>query len=257
MIRVLQSAGPTLKIILGAMLVIICASMVITLIPGGTSSSLGFGGPGRGVIATIGDEQVTVTDVQRAARAMVRQQFPNGGEQASMLLPFFAGQAAEQLINQKAEVAEARRLGLRTNDDELRDELQHGPAASVLFPEGKFIGQEEYENLLQRNDLTVTQFEQDEKDRILVRKLRALVSSAAFVGEPDIRREFDRRNTKVKFDYAVLTQADLAKGLHPTEPELKAFYDRHKATYSNSIPEKRKIRYALSGARSRSCSRIW
>jgi peptidyl-prolyl cis-trans isomerase D len=244
MIRVLQSAGPTLKIILGAMLVIICASMVITLIPGGTSSSLGFGGPGRGIIATIGDEQVTVTEAQRMARAMVRQQFPNGGEQASMLLPFFAGQAAEQLINQKALIAEARRLGLRTNDEELRDELQHGPAASVLFPDGKFIGQEEYENLLQRNDLTVTQFEQDEKDRILVRKLRALVASSAFVGDPDIRREFDRRNTKVKFDYAVLTQSDLVKGLHPTEPELKAFYDRHKATYNNSIPEKRKIRYA-------------
>jgi len=245
MIRVLQSAGPTLKIILGGLLVIICASMVITLIPGGTSSSLGFGGPGRGVIATIGDEQVTVTEVQRQARAMIRQQFPSGGEQASTLLPFFAGQAAEQLINEKAMVAEARRLGLRTNDEELRDELQHGPAASVLFPDGKFIGQEEYENLLQRNDLTVTQFEQDEKDRILIRKLRALVSSGVYVGEPEIRREFDHRNTKVKFDYAVLTQADIAKGLHPTEPELKAFYDRHKATYNNSIPEQRKIRYAV------------
>ena len=245
MIRVLQSAGPTLKIILGGLLVIICASMVITLIPGGTSSSLGFGGPGKGVIATIGDEQVTVTEVQRQARAMIRQQFPNGGEQAAMLLPFFTGQAAEQLINEKALVAEARRLGLRASDDELRDELQHGQLASMLFPDGKFVGEEEYENFAQRNDLTVPQFEQIEKDYILIRKLRALVSSGAYVGEPEIRREFDRRNTKVKFDYAVLTQADIAKGLHPTEPELKAFYDRHKATYNNSIPEKRKIRYAV------------
>ena len=245
MIRVLQSAGPTLKIILGGLLVIICASMVITLIPGGTSSSLGFGGPGKGVIATIGDEQVTVTEVQRQARAMIRQQFPNGGEQAAMLLPLFTGQAAEQLINEKALVAEARRLGLRASDDELRDELQHGQLASMLFPDGKFVGDEEYENFAQRNDLTVPQFEQIEKDYILIRKLRALVSSGAYVGEPEIRREFDRRNTKVKFDYAVLTQADIAKGLHPTEPELKAFYDRHKATYNNSIPEKRKIRYAV------------
>jgi hypothetical protein len=41
MIRQLQNAGPTVKIILGAMLVIICASMAITLIPGGIGSSLG------------------------------------------------------------------------------------------------------------------------------------------------------------------------------------------------------------------------
>jgi peptidyl-prolyl cis-trans isomerase D len=245
MIRMLQSAGPALKIILGAMLVIICASMVITLIPGGIGSGLGFGAPGRGVIATIGEEQVTVTEVQRQARAMVRQQFPNGGAQASMLLPFFAGQAAEQLINEKALVAEAHRLGLRASDEELRDELQHGQLGATLFPDGKFIGQEEYENFAQRNDLTIPQFEKLETDFILVRKLRALVSSGAYVGEPEIRGEFERRNVKVKFDYAVLTLADIAKDLHPTEPELKAFYDRHKAAYNNAIPEKRKIRYAV------------
>ncbi len=162
-----------------------------------------------------------------------------------MLLPIFAGQAAEQLINQKALVAEAHRMGLRVNDDELREEFQHGQYASVFFPEGKFIGQEEYENLLQRNDLTVAQFEQSEKDRILIRKLHALVSSSAFVGDPEVRDEFNRRNTKVKFEYAVITQADILKALHPADEELKAFYERNKATYNNSIPEKRQIKYVV------------
>src|SRR5229473_738695 len=245
MIRTLQNAGPTLKIILGAMLVFICASMAITLIPGGIGSSLGIGAPPAGVLATIGDQQVTVPEVQREAKAMIRQQLPQGGAQAAMLLPIFAGQAAEQLINQKALVAEAHRLGLRVNDDELREEFQHGQYATVFFPEGKFIGQEEYENLLQRNDLTVAQFEQSEKDRILIRKLHALVSSSAFVGDPEVRDEFNRRNTKVKFEYAVITQADILKALHPADEELKAFYERNKATYNNSIPEKRQIKYVV------------
>lgn len=248
MIRVLQSAGPTLKIILGAMLVIICASMVITLIPGGLGSSFGIGTPGRGVIARIDDQEVTVPEVQREARLMIRQQFPKGGEQAAMLLPFFAGQAAEQLISEKALVAEARRMGLRASDEELREELQHGPLASMLFPDGKFVGQAEYENFAQRADLTIPQFENLEKEYILIRKLRALVSGSAFVGDPEIHTEFDRRNTKVKFDYAVLTQPDILKGLHPTEQELKAFYDRNKATYNNSIPEKRQIKSAIIDA---------
>ena len=220
MIRTLQSAGPTLKIILGGMLLIICAGMIITLIPGGLGSSFGIGAPPRGVIARIGDQEVTVPEVQREARMMVRQQFPKGGEQAAMLLPLFAGQAAEQLISEKTLVAEARRMGLRVSDDELRDELQHGPLASMLFPEGKFVGQAEYENFVQRADLTIPQFENLEKEYILIRKLRALISGSAFVGEPEIRAEFDRRNTKIKFDYAVLTQADILKGLHPTDQEL-------------------------------------
>ena len=245
MIRQLQNAGPTVKIVLGALLVLICASMAITLIPGGLGSSLGMGAPPAGAVATIGDQTVTTLEVQREARAMVRQQFPRGGPQASMLLPYFATQAAEQLINQKALVAEARRMGLRANDDELRDELQHGALSSRLFPEGKFIGQEEYENLLQQNDLTVPQFEQQEKEFILIRKLRALVSSSAFVSDSDVRDEFNKRNTKVKFEYAVITQADILKELHPTDEELKAFYERNKAQYNNSIPEKRQIRYVV------------
>ena len=245
MIRTLQNAGPLLKIILGAMLVFICASMAITLIPGGIGSSLGLGAPPAGVLASIGDQTVTVPEVQREARAMIRQQFPKGGPQASMLLPYFASQAAEQLINEKALVAEAHRMGLRVSDDELRDELQHGQLGSMLFPDGKFVGQEEYENFVQRNDMTVPQFEGLEKDFILVRKLRALVSSSAFVGDAEVRDEFNRRNTKVKFEYAVITQADILKGLHPTDEELKAFYERNKATYNNSIPEKRQIKYVV------------
>jgi peptidyl-prolyl cis-trans isomerase D len=245
MIRQLQNAGPTLKIILGAMLVIICASMAITLIPGGIGSSLGIGAPPAGVLATIGDQQVTVTDVQREARAMIRQQFPKGGPQASMLLPYFARQAAERLIDEKALVAEAHRVGLRANDGELREELQHGQLGTMLFPDGKFIGEEEYENFVQRNDMTVPQFEALEKDYILIRKLRALVSSSAFVGESEVRGEFERRNTKVKFEYAVITKDDILKGLHPTEEELKAYYERNKATYNNSIPEKRQIKYVV------------
>src|ERR1700677_2660813 len=245
MIRQLQNAGPTLKIVLGALLVIICASMAITLIPGGLGSSLGIGGPPPGVLATVGDQTVTVNEVQREARAMVRQQFPRGGAQASMLLPYFASQAAQQIINEKALVAEAHRMGLRASDEELRDELQHGQLGSMLFPDGKFVGQEEYENFVQRNDLTVPQFEALEKDYILVRKLRALVSSSAFVGNPEVRDEFNRRNTKVKFEYAVITQADILRGLHPTDEELKAYYERNKATYNNSIPEKRQIKYVV------------
>jgi peptidyl-prolyl cis-trans isomerase D len=245
MIRQLQNAGPTVKIVLGALLVLICASMAITLIPGGIGSSLGIGAPPAGVLATIGDQTVTVPEVQREAKAMIRQQMPRGGPQAAMLLPYFAGQAAEQLINEKALVAQAHTMGLRVSDDELRDELQHGQLGTMLFPDGKFVGQEEYENFVQRNDMTVPQFEGLEKDYILVRKLRALVSSSAFVGDTEVREEFDRRNTKVKFDYAVVAQADILKGLHPTDEELKAFYERNKATYNNSIPEKRQIKYVV------------
>ena len=111
MIRFLQTPGPTKKIILGGMLLVICAAMVITLVPGGIGDSIGLGGPGQGVVAKVAGEPVTAIEVQREARQMLRQQFPRGGEQTEMLLPYFAERAAQNLISRKALVTELKGSG--------------------------------------------------------------------------------------------------------------------------------------------------
>jgi peptidyl-prolyl cis-trans isomerase D len=149
------------------------------------------------------------------------------------------------LIQQKLIVKEARELGLRATDDEVRDELQHGRYSSVFFPNGTFIGQSEYEALLQQHDLTVPMFEDGVKDQILLDKLRSLIAGSASVTDADVRQEFQKRNVKVKLEYAVLSKDTILKGIHPTDGELKAFYDRNQASYKNSIPEKRKIQYVV------------
>jgi len=247
MIRFLQTPGPVKKIVLGGLLTIICVLMVITLVPGfGSSDFLGGGGPPRGVVATVGGEDVTAVDVQREARGMLEQQFPRGGEQASMLMPFFAQRAAQNLIQQKVVLAEAKRLGLRATDEEVRDELQNDPNyKGVFFVDGNFIGQAKYEELLQSHGLTVPQFEEQVRDQLLFSKLRQLVSGGASVSDSEIQKEFEKKNTKVKFDYAVLQKDAVAKDIHPADVELAAYYDRNKATYNNSIPEKRKISYVM------------
>jgi peptidyl-prolyl cis-trans isomerase D len=245
MIRFLQTPGPVKKIVLSGILLVFCGAMVITLIPGGLGSDFLGGRPGQGVVATVAGEPVSVNEVQDQARVLLQQQFPRGSAQASMLLPFFASRAAEQLISRKALVAEAQRLGFRVSDEEVRDDLQNGRYSQTFFPGGKFIGQAQYEELLRQNNLTPARFEETVRDELLMRKLQALISGSASVSDSDIKQEFERQNTKVKFDYAVLTQQDLQKGLHPTEQELKAFYERNKASYNNSIPEKRKARYVV------------
>jgi peptidyl-prolyl cis-trans isomerase D len=245
MIRFLQTPGPIKKIVLGGLLTIISVFMVITLVPGfGSTDFLGTA-PARGIVAKVAGADITTQEVQRQAREMVRQQFPRGGAQASMLLPFFASQAAQQLIQRQALIAEAQHLGLKATDEAVREELQHGRYSQVFFPGGNFIGQPAYEQMLQDHDLTPTLFERSVKEDILIDKLRSLVAGSAMVTDTEIQQRFEKENGKVKFDYAVLRKDDILKGLHPTDPELKAFYDRNKATYNNSIPEKRKIKYVV------------
>jgi peptidyl-prolyl cis-trans isomerase D len=244
MIRFLQTPGPIKKYVLGGILVIISLAMLVYLIPSGGNQS--FGNPNAHILAKVDGNDVSADEVRDTARQMLQQQMPQGSRaNMGMLLPFFAQRAAEQLIMRQALLSEARRMGLRVHPDEVRDELQHGRYAATFFPGGNFIGEQEYEDMLYRANLTPTKFEAQVGDDIILSKLQALISGSATVSEAEIRDQFIKQNSKVKFNYAVLKQDDIKKGLHPTDEELKAYYDSHKASYANSIPEKRKIKYAV------------
>lgn len=245
MIRFLQTPGPVKKYVLGGLLVLMTVAMCWYLVPSAGNSGYNFGGAKQGVVAQVGGADITADEVRTTARQMLQQQMPQGGANMSMLLPFFSQRAAEQLITRQALIAEATRIGLRVNQDEIRDELQHGRYAATFFPGGNFIGQAEYEDMLQRANLTPAKFEEEVGKDILLTKLQALVSGTAGVTESEIHEQFIKQNSKVKFEYAVLRQDDIKKGLHPTEAELKSYYESHKATYANSIPEKRKVKYAV------------
>jgi peptidyl-prolyl cis-trans isomerase D len=247
MIRFLQDPGPLKKAALSAVLLFIAGAMVIVFIPGiGSNTNSLFGTPKQGVVATVDGQEVTSKEVLKQAQLMVKQQLRGqNSPMAAQLIPFFAGQAADRLITQKALVAEAKRLGLKASDDDVRDELQNGRYSATFFPGGKFIGKEAYENLLAQNDLTPQTFEAAVKDDILTSKLIALLTRSASVSDKEVHDEFEKRNTKIKFDYAVLSLEELRKGLNPADAELKAYYEAHKATYNNSIPEKRKIEYVF------------
>jgi peptidyl-prolyl cis-trans isomerase D len=246
MIRFLQTEGPVKKIVLSGLLLLICGAMAITLIPGiGSNDTLSK----PGVVAKVNGEDITATQVRDMARQMAQRQAQQYGAQASMIMSFLIQQdtprAAEQLIDQQAELAEARRMGLKATPQEVKDELQHGHYAAYLFPGGTFIGETEYENLLQQNNLTPAVFEENVGKEILISKLGALITGGASVSDAAIHQEFVKQNTKVKFDYAVLRQDDIKKGLHPAVEELQAYYNSHLKNYTNSIPEKRKIKYAV------------
>jgi peptidyl-prolyl cis-trans isomerase D len=249
MIRFLQKSGQTTKYVLGGLLLLICASMVITLIPGGLGGDVFTGTPGRGVVAKVEGGDISSDEVRQTARQMAQQDAQRYGEMAAKIMPFLIQQettrAVDQLINRQALLSQARRMGFRVTPDEVKDELQHGRYAATFFPDGNFIGETEYENKLQGANLTPAKFEEAVADDILITKLQAFISGSASVSESEIRAEFVKENSKVKFDYAILKQDDLRKGLHPTDAELQAFYESHKRNYANSVPEKRKVKYAV------------
>ena len=243
MIRFLQTPTTTKKIVLGGLLTIICVLMVITLIPGiGVSDFFGSGTTQAGVYASVGDEQVLTTDIDKRAQDMARRQgYP------AQLVPLIKPQVADQMVTQKAMLAEARRMGLRVSDEELRDELQNGMFKAQLFPGGNWVGQQKYEEFVTQ-ELgigTVPEFEKLMKEDILFRKLSTMVEAGVVASDDEIKQQFIKQNVKIKFDYAVFTPDAVSKGITVTEPELRKYYEQNLPRIKDSIPETRKIKYIL------------
>jgi len=233
------------KIVLGGLLLIICVMMVITLVPGGLFGDYFGGGLNeQGVLARIGDQDVSLMEVSQQARLIARQQFR--GNVPSQLMPYLMSRAADNLISQKALVYEADRMGLGVNNDELVSYLHKGQWGQVFFPGGNFIGQEGYENFIQSQfGIGVAQFEHELKGQLAQEKLLTTVGAAIVVSDKEITDQVMRQDTKVKFQYAFLTLDDIKKQINPSQEELKAFYDANKQQLVNSIPEKRKARYIV------------
>ena len=241
MIRFLQTPGILRKIILGGGVFIVGVAMVIYLIPGFMTTDVS---TATGVLAQVGDQQITLTEVQQEANLQARQQFPRGVPE--MVLPIYLQRAAEQQILRKVLLTEAARLGLKVSNEELADELQHGPLAEQIFPKGQRLSIEEYEALVQNSfQMGVQQFEGLIADDLLIRKLRALIEGGITVSDAEIEQDYRMRNLKVKLQYAVFTPDEIAKLIHPAESELRAYFEANKARYAAALPEKRTARYAL------------
>ena len=240
MIKFLQTPTKAKKVVLGALLTVVAVMMVVTLIPGGFLDNL-TNSAGKGVYVRVAGVDVTTVEVDRMAQQMARQR-----NIPPEFMSFVRPQAANQLVTKYALLAEARKMGLQTSDEEVRNFLHQGQFGEALFPKGEFIGQQGYENFVRNNfNLDVPQFEDLVKQELLFGKLAAMVQGTVTVPESQVKDDYIKQNRKVKFDYAVLTMPDIMKQVTVTDTELKAFYDAHKQNYVNSIPEKRKARYVV------------
>ena len=250
MIRFLQQDNRLTKVIFVGLISIVAVLMVITLVPGIFQDSQA----GTNDYATIhsggvfgrvfGDTTaVPARQVQQLAQRMMQQQ-----HLPDFALPFIQQRAAQALVQRAVMVREADRLGLTVTDDDLRNELQHGPFAAVLFPKGQFIGENQYENFVQNEfNMSREDFETQLKEEILINRLQALVTGGQTVSDAEVRATYLKQATKVKFQYAVISTEDLRNQIHPSDTELQAFFKQNSARYADAIGETRKLQYVAFG----------
>ena len=253
MIRLLQQNTRITKIIFAAIIGLAVVTMVITLVPGifdnaATGDS--------NVFATVhepgllgrfsGGSPIPQTQVnQLAERQLQQQRLPE------FLLPYMAQRAGQILVQREILKQQADDMHLQVSDEDLRRELQTGPFAQYLFPNGSYIGDDAYINFVQSAFQTSrADFETQVKNDMELNRLQALITGGASVSDNAVRDAYRVQGTKVKFDYAVISGDDLRKSINPTDEQLQAFFKQNSARYATAIPETRKIQYIAFDASS-------
>jgi peptidyl-prolyl cis-trans isomerase D len=225
-------------------LVLVVLAFIIFYIPDFLRGS-GADATSGDTIASVEGHPITSGEFRRTYQAQLQAYRSAYGSNMSEQLLKQLGieqQILQQMVDEQASLAEARRLGINVSDEEVRQRIFAIPA----FQEnGRFIGEQRYQQLLrmQRPPLSPTDFEDGIRRSLTVEKLRASLTDWLSVPDKELEQEYRRRNDKVKLAVVSFMADKFRSQVAAADPEIAAHFDAHKNDFK--IPEKRKIRFLL------------
>jgi peptidyl-prolyl cis-trans isomerase D len=225
-----------IKISMGVILVLICVSMVITLIPGLFSGAASDNGANPDAAAVVGGQTVSVVDVQQRLDQMSR-----GQNIPEMMRGLYAREVLNQMIFQSAMDYEAQRLNMEVTPEEERQRIQQ--ILPTAFSNGVWLKDQYINQVETRLGMSVPQFEEALRESMIAEKFRHLITDGITVSPAEIEQEFRRRNEKIAIQYALVKPAEIAATIQPTEDQLAAYFKQNIGKYQ--IAQKRAAQYAL------------
>jgi peptidyl-prolyl cis-trans isomerase D len=223
---------------------LVCLAFIIFYIPDFLRGS-GADAASGDTIATVDGQEISTGEFRRTYQAQLQAYRSAYGANMSEQLLKQLGieqQILQQMVDERAAIAEADRLKITASDEEVRQAIFTMPA----FQEnGAFIGDQRYQQLLrmQRPPMTAAEFEDSVRRQLTVQKLRSSLTDWMSVADKELEQEYRRRNDKVKLAVVSLTADSFRNQVKVGDADVSSYFDAHKNDFK--IPEKRKVRYAL------------
>jgi peptidyl-prolyl cis-trans isomerase D len=223
---------------------LVCLAFIIFYIPDFLRTNGADAASGE-TVARVEGQDITANEFRRTYQAQLQAyRSAYGGQMNEQLLKQLGieQQILQQMVDERAALAEARRVGIKVSDDEVRQRILSIPA----FQEnGAFIGEQRYQQLLrmQRPPMSSSEFEENVRRQLTIQKLRSSLTDWLSVSENELEQEYRRRNDKVKLAVVSFTADSFRGQVAANDADITSYFDGHKEDFK--IPEKRKIRYLL------------
>src|SRR5947209_6018326 len=225
-------------------LCLVCVAFVLFYIPDFLRGS-GADASSSDTVAVVEGREITSGEFRRTYQAQLQAYRSAYGNNLSDQLLKQLGidqRILQQMVDERAALAEADRLGISVSDEEVRQRIFAMPA----FQEnGGFIGEARYQQLLrmQRPPMSPSEFEDNVRRSLAVEKLRGSLTDWLSVPEKELEQEYRRRNDKVKLAVVSFTADSFRTQVTAADSEVASHFEAHNTDFR--IPEKRKIRYLL------------
>ena len=228
MFDLFRSREKSVRILLGALLLVVALSMLTYLVP---QYNTGAPTPDS-VVASVGKDEITSGDVMRLIQATMR-----GRQLPPDLIATYVPQMVDGMVSEHALAYEATKLGFEVSDNDVRASIQQ--MIPSLFPDGKFAGKDAYAAVLAEQQLTISEFETNLRRQILITKLREVAVEGTIVSPLEIEHAYQERNEKIKIQYVKVTGDKYRAEMTPSAKDLETFFQVNQANYK--VPESRNL----------------
>jgi peptidyl-prolyl cis-trans isomerase D len=220
---------------------LVIAAFIVLYIPAFQGESAG--SPGE-TLAKVGGEPISVGEYQRQyqrQRAFYERMYQGRGIDPAMLRRLgLEEQVFQSLVEDRLVRLESKRLGLDVPDAAVSRMLATAPD----FQEnGRFMGSAEIKRRLELQGVTVPEFEDSLRRKMLRDQLQGLITGGAGVSSTEAEKEFRRRNEQVKLEYVLVDVARFRTEATASDDEVKARFETRREALR--LPEKRVASYLL------------
>lgn len=145
-------------------------------------------------------------------------------------------QVLEQMIQQNLLWQKARKMGITASDQEVRDRI-----VTLFQRDGKFVGFEEYKQILDWNRMSVAEFEDNLKKEIILNKVVQVVTAGIAVTPEELWENYTKQNESAKIEYLLLDESKIQPDQTLEAPYIHDYFEKNKDKYA--IPERREGSY--------------
>jgi len=147
--------------------------------------------------------------------------------------------ALSQLVEEALILQAAPRLGLEVTNAELRHHIQNYP---YFQQNGKF-DEKRYYWILSRSHLSPQDFEAQERQRLLLRKVIAEVTSLAKVSDVELQEIFRISKEEVEVSYLTVSPESFLAQENPGDEAIARYYQENEAQFRR--PDRARVNYLV------------